>query len=58
MDAVQPPVFADLLRRYRRAAGLIREELAERARISARAVSDLERGLSRRPRHETLRIGS
>jgi transcriptional regulator with XRE-family HTH domain len=36
MDAVQPPVFADLLRRYRRAAGLIREELAERARISAR----------------------
>lgn len=34
-----------LLRRYRREAGLTQEELAHRAGISARAVSDIERGL-------------
>ena len=34
-----------LLRRYRRGAGLTQEELAERAGISARTVSDVERGL-------------
>ena len=34
-----------LLRRYRRDAGLTQEELAERAGISARTVSDVERGL-------------
>lgn len=34
-----------LLREHRREAGLTQEELAERARISARAVSDIERGL-------------
>ncbi|MFE4468870.1 ATP-binding protein [Leifsonia sp. NPDC056824] len=36
------------LRRLRTAAGLTQEELAERAGISARAVSDAERGLRRR----------
>lgn len=34
-----------LLQRERRAAGLTQEELAERAGISARTVSDIERGL-------------
>jgi predicted ATPase/DNA-binding XRE family transcriptional regulator len=34
-----------LLRRYRRGAGLTQEELAERAGISTRTVSDVERGL-------------
>jgi predicted ATPase/transcriptional regulator with XRE-family HTH domain len=34
-----------LLRRHRRDAGLTQEELAERAGISARTVSDVERGL-------------
>jgi transcriptional regulator with XRE-family HTH domain len=34
-----------LLRRYREAAGLTQEELAERAGLSARTVSDVERGL-------------
>jgi len=34
-----------LLREHRREAGLTQEELAERAGISARAVSDIERGL-------------
>ena len=34
-----------LLKRYRAAAGLTQEELAERAQVSARTVSDTERGL-------------
>jgi predicted ATPase/transcriptional regulator with XRE-family HTH domain len=37
--------FGDLLRRYRTESGLTQEELAERAAISARTVSDIERGL-------------
>jgi predicted ATPase/class 3 adenylate cyclase len=47
------PSFAALLRRYRRAAGLTQEQLAERAGLSARAVSDLERG-DRSARRSTL----
>jgi transcriptional regulator with XRE-family HTH domain/tetratricopeptide (TPR) repeat protein len=43
------------LRRYREAAGLSQEELAERAGLSARGVSDLERGLRRSPYPATLR---
>jgi predicted ATPase/DNA-binding XRE family transcriptional regulator len=43
-----------VLRRYRLAAGLSQESLAERAGISVRGLSDLERGLSRAPRVETL----
>src|SRR3954467_5945690 len=46
--------LGDLLRRYRREAGLTQEELAERANLSARAVSDLERGAKLRPRRDTL----
>ena len=45
----EPSVLGEQLRRYRVAAGLAQEELAERAGVSARAVSDLERGSSRRP---------
>jgi transcriptional regulator with XRE-family HTH domain len=37
--------LGDLLRRYRTESGLTQEELAERAAISARTVSDIERGL-------------
>ena len=33
------------LRRYRRAAGVTQEELAERAEVSARTISDVERGV-------------
>jgi DNA-binding XRE family transcriptional regulator len=36
--------FATLLQRYRLAAGLSQDELAERAGLSARGISDLERG--------------
>lgn len=48
--------FDDLLRRHRVAAGLTQAELAERAGISERAVSDLERGLKRSPRRATLAL--
>lgn len=38
--------FGNLLRRARRSAGLTQEALAERAGLSARAISDLERGVN------------
>src|SRR5215212_10116018 len=50
------PRFGDLLRRHRTAAALSQEELAERAGVSVRALSDLERGVHRAPRPETLRM--
>jgi len=50
------PPFGDLMRQFRIAAGLTQEELAARATVSARAVSDLERGERRRPQRETLRL--
>jgi predicted ATPase/transcriptional regulator with XRE-family HTH domain len=48
--------FAELLRRTRREAGLTQEELAARAGISTRAVSDLERAINRKPQLETFRL--
>lgn len=48
--------FGELLLHYRRTALLTQEELAERAHLSARAISDLERGLKRIPRRDTLRL--
>ena len=45
-----------LLRRYRLAAGLTQEALAERAGLSARAISDLERGLRQTPQRQTLTL--
>jgi predicted ATPase/DNA-binding XRE family transcriptional regulator len=51
---MEPTSFGALLKRYRMAAGLTQEALAERASLSTRAVSDLERGLSRAPRYDTL----
>jgi transcriptional regulator with XRE-family HTH domain len=50
----QPHSVAALVRRYRITAGLSQEALAERAGLSARGLSDLERGLSRVPRLDTL----
>ena len=50
------PPFADLLKRYRRAAGLTQEALAERARLSVRAISDLERGVKQRPYKDTVAL--
>jgi predicted ATPase/DNA-binding XRE family transcriptional regulator len=46
--------FGTLLKQYRLAAGLSQEALAERANISTRAISDLERGINRTPRSDTL----
>ncbi|MBV9325943.1 MAG: helix-turn-helix transcriptional regulator, partial [Chloroflexi bacterium] len=46
--------FATLRKRHRLAAGLTQEDVAERAGISARAVSDLELGGGRTPRLETV----
>jgi len=43
-----------MLRRYRVAAGLSQEALAERAQMSARGISDLERGLRRFPQPATV----
>lgn len=48
--------FGDTLKRYRMATGLTQEELAERAGLSTRAISDLERGIKRMPRRITLRL--
>ena len=48
--------FGRLLKRYRLAAGLTHERLAERAALSVRAISDLERGVSRSPRFETVAL--
>ena len=48
--------FGQLLRNYRRRIGLTQEELAERARLSARAISDLERGINQSPRLTTVRL--
>ena len=48
--------FAALLRHHRLALGLTQEELAERAQLGARAISDLERGLKQAPRPSTVRL--
>jgi transcriptional regulator with XRE-family HTH domain/tetratricopeptide (TPR) repeat protein len=53
-DATQP--VGDRLRRARMAARLSQEELAERTGLSVRAISDLERGRTRRPYPHTLRL--
>ncbi|MBV9322340.1 MAG: helix-turn-helix transcriptional regulator [Chloroflexi bacterium] len=47
--------FGALLQRHRLAAGLSQAELAERAGLSQRGISDLERGLRRAPYPATLR---
>ena len=50
------PTFGELLRRYRLAAGLSQESLAERARISKNGLGALERGERRTPQRETLAL--
>src|SRR2546423_6275797 len=56
MATVQPRSFGELLKRYRVAAGLSQEALAERARLSTRAISDLERGVKQTPRRDTVEL--
>jgi transcriptional regulator with XRE-family HTH domain len=50
-----PENFAAMLRRHRAAAGLSQEELAERAGVSRRGISDLERGVHQAPYPATVR---
>ena len=54
-SAAQATSFGVLLRRYRLAAGLSQESLAERAQLSARAISSYERGIRQAPYRENLR---
>jgi predicted ATPase/transcriptional regulator with XRE-family HTH domain/Tfp pilus assembly protein PilF len=51
-----PSPFGQLLKQLRTAADLTQEELAEQAGVSARLVSDLERGLIQRPRRDTVQL--
>ncbi len=57
-DRIAPfaQAFGPLLRRYRLAAGLTQEELAARAGLSVRGISDLERERKLTPRRETVRL--
>lgn len=48
--------FGVLLKRYRIAAGLTQEALAERAALSTRGISDLERGVNRTARPVTVSL--
>jgi transcriptional regulator with XRE-family HTH domain len=47
--------FGDLLLEMRVDRGLSQEELAADAQVSVRAISDLERGVTRRPHRDTIR---
>lgn len=48
------PAFGELLRRYRLVAELTQEELAERAGLSARVISEIERSGPHVPRRDTV----
>jgi len=53
MVTAQDTAFGEALKRYRLAAGLTQEELAERSQMSVRGLVYLERG-ERRPHRETV----
>jgi len=55
LDGRAVVAFADLLAELRLGRGLSQEELAAVAKVSVRAISDLERGLTRRPQAGTVR---
>jgi predicted ATPase/class 3 adenylate cyclase len=55
METPASASFAALLKRHRLAAGLSQEELAARAGMSPRGVSDLERGKRTQPHLSTVR---
>src|SRR5262245_60310790 len=56
MRTEQAVSIGELLRGQRVAAGRTQEELAERAHLSWRGISDLERGVRRAPYRETVRL--
>ena len=49
VESESEKTFGERLRRYREGATLTQEELAERAGLTAMAISALERGERRRP---------
>jgi non-specific serine/threonine protein kinase len=55
-QGAEQPTFGALLRRYRLAAGLSQERLAERAGISAQALSALENGRRHAPYRHTVTL--
>lgn len=52
----EPLTLALALQQLRTARGLTQEELAERSDVSIRTISDIERGISRYPRRDTLQL--
>ncbi len=56
MDGARTTAFGLLLKRFRMAAGLSQEALAEQSSLSARAISALERGVNSSPRLETVAL--
>ncbi|MFL5759564.1 MAG: ATP-binding protein [Thermomicrobiales bacterium] len=50
------PSFGQMLRTLRSAAGLTQPDLAERANLSVRGISDLERGARTQPHFDTVRM--
>ncbi|MEH1123477.1 helix-turn-helix domain-containing protein [Micromonospora sp. CPCC 206061] len=55
-DVTEEAGFAQLLRSLRERACLTQEQLAERSDVSIRAISDLERGRTKRPRHRSVAL--
>ncbi|HXT37201.1 MAG TPA: helix-turn-helix domain-containing protein, partial [Chloroflexota bacterium] len=56
MDVTEGRPFGALLRAYRVGAGLSQEELAERAQLSPRTISDIERGITTAPYRDTVAL--
>ncbi|HET8850895.1 MAG TPA: AAA family ATPase, partial [Ktedonobacteraceae bacterium] len=56
MATVSSLTFGTLLKRYRLAARLTQEELADQAALSRRGIADLERGARTQPRKETVQL--
>src|SRR5437588_7797862 len=54
MGTAEHRPFGAVLRGYRVAAGLSQEELAARAQLSRRTISDLERGVTSAPYRSTV----
>src|SRR5262249_21246535 len=56
VEVVAPLQLGELLRDYRRAAGLTQEQLAERSGVSPRSISEMERGGEHVPRPDTVAL--
>jgi transcriptional regulator with XRE-family HTH domain len=56
MDRLEQRPFGTVLRGYRVTAGLSQEELAARAQLSRRTISDLERGVTSAPYRSTVAL--